>query len=117
MGVIFALSHRSSVYGLGRVPDVATHGAAYLVLALLLAHGLTPGVRLSLRSALIVIAFATAYGATDEAHQSFIPGRHSDPWDVAKDALGAILGVAAYQHPKVHRGGDSHERPESEGAS
>ena len=35
------------------------------------------------------------YGAFDEVHQSFTPGRSPDVRDLFADALGAALGVAA----------------------
>jgi VanZ family protein len=36
------------------------------------------------------------YAATDELHQSFVPGRYGDPLDVAIDAAGAAIGLAAW---------------------
>jgi VanZ family protein len=38
---------------------------------------------------------STAYGATDEAHQYFVPGRHADVADLAADALGALAAAVA----------------------
>jgi VanZ family protein len=37
----------------------------------------------------------TAYGATDEWHQSFVPGRQADAADVLADALGALAAAGA----------------------
>ncbi|KJR49322.1 putative phosphotransbutyrylase [Desulfosporosinus sp. I2] len=34
---------------------------------------------------------ATLYGASDELHQLFVPGRGSSWWDVGFDSLGAFL--------------------------
>lgn len=34
------------------------------------------------------------YGITDEIHQHFIPTRYPDPYDIARDLLGAGLGLA-----------------------
>jgi len=39
-------------------------------------------------------AIAALYGAVDEWHQSFVPGRCADLWDFAADALGAAWAVA-----------------------
>jgi VanZ family protein len=36
---------------------------------------------------------AVGWGGLDELHQKFVPGRMSDPWDLAADAAGAALGV------------------------
>jgi len=36
---------------------------------------------------------AALYSATDEFHQSFVPGRHPAIMDVGIDSLGAILGL------------------------
>ncbi|MCR9247790.1 MAG: VanZ family protein [bacterium] len=40
------------------------------------------------------IALAVLYGVVDEVHQAYVPGRHSSFWDMASDAVGAVLGVA-----------------------
>ncbi len=36
------------------------------------------------------------YGASDEWHQSFVPGRSADVMDLLADALGALIGVWLY---------------------
>ena len=36
---------------------------------------------------------ALAYGALDEWHQSFVPFRDVDPWDVVADTTGAIVAA------------------------
>lgn len=33
------------------------------------------------------------YAATDEWHQTFVPGRHGQPYDIGIDALGALLAL------------------------
>ena len=97
MALIFALSSRSRVPGLGRLPDLVTHGIGYLVLSFLVTRALSLGPRLGSASLLLAVAVATLYGVSDEIHQAFVPGRHPDPWDVGKDALGAVVGALAYQ--------------------
>jgi VanZ family protein len=37
--------------------------------------------------------FTLFYAATDEFHQSFVPGRHSSALDVIIDGTGALLGL------------------------
>jgi len=39
-------------------------------------------------------AMAVLYSATDEFHQSFVPGRHPDVTDVMIDAFGAALALS-----------------------
>ena len=49
---------------------------------------------------LISILFAVFYGASDEIHQLFTPGRHAQVTDVLIDGFGAslfILGSIAYR--------------------
>lgn len=41
---------------------------------------------------------AVAFAATDEFHQSFVPGRNASPWDVLFfDNIGALAGLWAGQ--------------------
>ncbi|MBL93038.1 MAG: hypothetical protein CMH56_14650 [Myxococcales bacterium] len=35
-----------------------------------------------------------AFGAVDEIHQYFVPGRYCDGWDVLADAIGVLVGCA-----------------------
>jgi VanZ family protein len=44
----------------------------------------------------LAIAAATFYGATDEFHQSFIPLREADHWDLVADCIGAAIFTAAW---------------------
>jgi len=37
------------------------------------------------------------YAATDEFHQSFVPGRHSSALDVIIDGIGALIGLWLYR--------------------
>lgn len=39
----------------------------------------------------LVPLFCLVYAATDEYHQSFVPGRSSSVWDVLVDGLGTLL--------------------------
>ena len=42
-----------------------------------------------------------SFGISDEIHQSFVPGRSPDLWDLVADSLGALLG--AYLAPLLVR--------------
>ncbi|MBF0382341.1 MAG: VanZ family protein [Magnetococcales bacterium] len=37
--------------------------------------------------------YAVAYGASDEWHQSFVPGRYADVWDWVADGVGATIVI------------------------
>ena len=42
------------------------------------------------------VAFAAAYGVLDEYHQSFVPGRDADAWDVMADMVGGMMGCGVW---------------------
>jgi VanZ family protein len=97
MAIIFAAS---SIQNLGQLPggisDKSGHSIGYALLAGLLVRAFARG-RLSgitWRAAAAAVVLATMYGASDELHQAFVPGRSSDRYDVLADFLGAVMGVA-----------------------
>lgn len=91
--LIFAVSARPTVPMPPVVgADKLLHLGAYLVLGAALAWGATARDLPRTAAALIGIA----YGATDELHQMFVPGRYPDLVDWMADATGAILGVALF---------------------
>ena len=104
VGAIFAFSSLSdtTVGGLAQdVPWVNLRGGhvlgfgvlALLVQPLLVYHGVFARPYRSLA----VLIFVTAFAATDEIHQSFVPGRHPDWLDLGYDALGALIGVMTWE--------------------
>jgi len=99
MGVLFHASSQADVSGFGRFPDWLTHGAAYLVLSLLVCRALAGGVLLPLsaRAAALAVVLCAAYGASDEYHQSFVPGRDASAGDVASDLGGAAIGAFVWR--------------------
>ena len=90
-GVIFAFSSIPSLSThLGTwdlVLRKAAHMTEYAILAVLL--------RRATGSTAWAFGLAVAYAATDELHQTFVPGRHGTPVDVGIDAIGALIGLAA----------------------
>ncbi len=46
--------------------------------------------------ALLAVLIVSAFGVTDEWHQSFVPGRDCDVFDWLADTLGAALAVTLY---------------------
>jgi VanZ family protein len=104
--VIFVLSSLSFGAGGPGLPDWLTHGAVYCVLSLLVCRALAGGfpLPLSWRAGALAVLLATAYGVSDEWHQSFIPERDSSTADVAKDFGGAVFGALAYGRAAAQRG-------------
>jgi VanZ family protein len=80
--------------------DKLLHLGAYAVLGFLLAGGLrAAGVR-PRRAFVAAVLVASLYGASDEWHQAFVPGRDADPGDWAADTVGALLGAAVVGLPR-----------------
>jgi VanZ family protein len=76
--------------------DKLLHLGAYAILAALAVGALArSGLPALGRVAALAAVLAVAYGATDEWHQSHVPGRDADPWDWAADAAGGVAGAAA----------------------
>jgi hypothetical protein len=44
----------------------------------------------------VSLVIVSAYGATDEWHQSFVPGRAMDVQDWIADTIGAAIAVVLY---------------------
>lgn len=93
MGVIFLLSSRPDLPnfapGLPGFEEIGGHLTAYGVLAGLLWWALRgSGVRYPATWAL---ALAVVYGATDEFHQSFVPGRTMSVSDLIVNLIGASV--------------------------
>ena len=81
----------------GNVSDKSAHGLAYVGLGLLTTRASARGLpaRLSWRAALMAVAIVSAYGASDELHQLFVPGRTADIYDLFADMTGAVAATAA----------------------
>ena len=78
-------------------PRALLHMAFYAALSLALALALrnSGSALLSRRALLGAFLLATAYGAADEYHQTFLPSHGGWPEDIGWDALGAFLAVAS----------------------
>jgi VanZ family protein len=78
--------------------DKLVHFIAYAGLGALAARGFRHGgPGLGARAAFVAgAALAAAYGASDELHQYFVPGRFASVWDWVADAAGALAAAAAY---------------------
>jgi VanZ family protein len=73
------------------------HGLAHLVafsLLGLLAYWALEGVP---RAALLAVALTCVFGATDEWHQSFTPGRSGEVQDVVLDTAAAAVAIVVWR--------------------
>ncbi len=77
------------------VTDKDAHGVLYAGLGLLILRALARADwrRVSIATVLAAIALSAAYGASDEFHQRFVPGRTADLADLAADTLGASVAA------------------------
>ncbi len=112
--VLFLLSESS---GLGGVlppgGDKLVHGGLFLILGLSLAWGnqsTGSGV-----SGVVLLLIGVGYGALDEWHQSFVPGRDSSVGDWVADSAGVMLGLVLFSRfsRRLHENG----WPPSEGTT
>jgi VanZ family protein len=100
MGMIFWLSSRSA---LPSPPGIsyaisanAGHFLVYFALAIFILLGLGAGKQASRRELYLAGALALLYGVSDELHQSFVPGRDPSMLDLAADAAGIAVALAAW---------------------
>jgi len=76
--------------------DKYEHFIAYCGLAILLSLALyfqKKSILISSNAFLFTLLFVLTYGAVDELHQNFIPGRYCDFYDWLADSFGGILGI------------------------
>jgi VanZ family protein len=77
-----------------RIWDKALHGVEYGTLGALLFLALRESGAAARRAVGLAALLASLYGASDEFHQSFVPGRDADPRDWAADTVGGAAGAA-----------------------
>lgn len=97
MAAIFTLSAMPEPPSPPGIDDKTQHFAAYAGLGLVTLRATSGGVVAGVRAgtAFAAWAIATAYGASDEYHQRFVPGRSADLLDLRADALGAAAAIGA----------------------
>ncbi len=75
--------------------DKAAHGGWFFLLALLAWRAARHGEAWSRRRRVVgLLVGAVLWGVSDEAHQSFVPGRAVEAADLAADVAGAALALA-----------------------
>jgi VanZ family protein len=101
------------IFALSSIPDLGTglggwdlafrkaaHLAEYAVLGALLARALYNTIA---GWAWLSWVAGTAYAASDELHQHFVPGRQASALDLAIDAVGVAVGVLAVRFALASR--------------
>ena len=88
----FSLKGAPSVSG----SDKVVHFIVYGGLSFLCARAFRAYGAGAITAALLGVVAASLYGASDEFHQSFTPGRSPDVWDWVADTLGAAAAVGAW---------------------
>ncbi len=96
MGLIFYASSLSGkdIPSLFAFQDILFHGAIYAILALFFYRALknTSPRLIRLQLFIFTIIFGFAYGASDEFHQLFTPGRDCSGFDLMVDTIGSCAG-------------------------
>jgi VanZ family protein len=97
MGVIFYLSSLTNPPRPPRLSGSHQHFVEYAGLALVTLRALAGGTWSGVTMKRLVLCWliASAYGVTDEWHQSWTDGRSPELADTAADALGAAVGAGA----------------------
>ena len=97
MAVIFYVSSLHEAPLPPGIADKPAHSIGYLGLGVVVVRALTRGLPTRVRwgPMLAALAICVAYGASDEFHQSFVPGRSADVRDLVADAIGAFGGIIA----------------------
>ncbi|HOD36792.1 MAG TPA: VanZ family protein [Syntrophales bacterium] len=100
--LIFALS------SLSKTPEILSevvgadkllHALEYFIFGYLIMRvfATSPGRFIRRWAVLLALVAGTAYAASDEFHQSFVPGRTASLYDVLFDTLGVLLAAALYR--------------------
>jgi VanZ family protein len=98
-GLIWFLSSQSilpqpkGIFGWDKLQHLAAFGALTVAVGLWASPAFWK--RRPVLALLLIMFTGSAYGAIDEVHQYFVPGRDCNFWDWLADTLGAFLGAAA----------------------
>jgi VanZ family protein len=102
MIVIFIGSSIGSVPRVGgKALDAVVHRVAHViefaVLGALTLRAMSQGKRVTKRGLISTVIVVVLYGASDELHQRFTPGRSSEGIAVVFDAVGGLMGAWLYR--------------------
>ena len=76
--------------------DKALHTIEYCGLSVLMIRAILGEGLDGVSAIVLTIIVVSAYGASDEWHQSFVPMRNADARDWLGDTLGAVIGSIGY---------------------
>jgi VanZ family protein len=95
MAVIFYFSSLPNVPLPSGFSDKVSHLIAYFGFGVVVVRAFAGGLRrrFAWTVAVAAIVFCAAYGASDEFHQVFVPGRSADIRDLFADAIGGALAT------------------------
>jgi len=100
LSLIAVLSHtEGAAFGIPVYHDKCIHCLEYLPVGFLLLRWLSNRSRKRSQRGKAMVAtlvLGVLYGAADEVHQSFIPGRSAELLDVAADGVGVLIGCLGY---------------------
>ena len=103
MGLIFVFSSIPNLVDpLGFDPSgYIKHAVEYLIFGLFLSFGLSKSnIEAKKKIILLTLVIGFLYGASDEFHQSLVPGRNASVFDLLTDAIGALIGSIIYSYRK-----------------
>ncbi len=104
-GVIYYLSNQSKL----PMPDLGIfswdkllHFSAYFIYGILMQIAVIGAAskKTQKNQIFIVILLSSLYAVSDEIHQSFVPGRDADIFDVLADLFGALTSLLLYSRIK-----------------
>ncbi len=95
----------SSIGNVPRVGDKTTDGVVhrvahvleFAILGALLLRATSKAKPITKRDLIVSLIVVAVYGASDEFHQRFTPGRSSEGLSVLFDTAGGVIGVWSYQ--------------------
>lgn len=70
-----------------------SHMIGYALLGAAMLRGMRGDAPLTGRLVVRALALTVLYAMSDEVHQTFVPGRGGNVWDVGVDAAGATIGL------------------------
>jgi len=98
--IYFLSSFKGGLPAIGfKTNDKVLHIIEFLILGWLTARAIHFGSMEPISQKLLFISIIAGilYGASDEIHQYFVPGRSNDWFDWFADGIGVVLGVIVYR--------------------